>query len=129
MGRYYTGDIDGKFWFAVQSSDASERFGRQSSQPEYTDYYFGEDDLEGVELEIKKIEDRMGDYKEIFDDFFKKCEGYNDEMLQGYFQERGKMVTLDEISAELSEYADLGMGIKIRDCIKEQGDCNFQAGH
>jgi hypothetical protein len=129
MGRYYNGDIDGKFWFAVQSSDASERFGGQGSQPEYTDYYFGEDDLDDVEKEIEVIEDALGEYKEIFDDFFKKNEGYNDEMLQNYFQERGKMLTLPEISAELSEYADLGMGIKIRDCIKEQGSCNFQAEH
>jgi hypothetical protein len=27
MGRYYTGDIEGKFAFAVQSSDAADRFG------------------------------------------------------------------------------------------------------
>lgn len=28
---------------------------------------------------------------------------------------------------ELSEYADLGLGIKIRDCIKEEGSCSFEA--
>ncbi len=27
MGRYYSGDIEGKFWFAVQSSYAADRFG------------------------------------------------------------------------------------------------------
>ena len=27
MGRYYTGDIEGKFWFAVQSSDDADFFG------------------------------------------------------------------------------------------------------
>ena len=27
MGRYYDGDIEGKFWFAVQSSDDGEFFG------------------------------------------------------------------------------------------------------
>ena len=27
MGRYYSGDIEGKFWFAVQSSNAADRFG------------------------------------------------------------------------------------------------------
>jgi hypothetical protein len=26
MGRYYSGDIDGKFWFALQSSDCADRF-------------------------------------------------------------------------------------------------------
>jgi hypothetical protein len=28
---------------------------------------------------------------------------------------------------ELSEYADLGLGKQIRDCIKEQGYCEFTA--
>jgi hypothetical protein len=28
---------------------------------------------------------------------------------------------------ELSEYADLGMGKKIRDCIIENGSCSFEA--
>jgi hypothetical protein len=28
---------------------------------------------------------------------------------------------------ELSEYADLGLGKKIRDCIKENGSCSFEA--
>jgi hypothetical protein len=30
-------------------------------------------------------------------------------------------------SEELSDYADLGLGIKIRDCIKEFGSCSFDA--
>jgi hypothetical protein len=28
---------------------------------------------------------------------------------------------------ELKEYADLCLGIKIRDCIKENGECRFDA--
>ena len=27
MGRYYNGDIEGKFWFAVQSSNDADFFG------------------------------------------------------------------------------------------------------
>ena len=27
MGRYYTGDIEGKFWFGIQSSNSADRFG------------------------------------------------------------------------------------------------------
>ena len=27
MGRYYNGDINGKFWFAVQNSNCADRFG------------------------------------------------------------------------------------------------------
>jgi len=32
MGRYYTGDIVGKFWFAIQSSDDASHFGASPEQ-------------------------------------------------------------------------------------------------
>ena len=54
MGRYYNGDIEGKFWFAVQSSDASERFGGTGYQPAYTEYDFGEDDFGGDVFDVEE---------------------------------------------------------------------------
>jgi len=130
MGRYYSGDIEGKFWFAVQSSDASERFGGQGYQPAYTEYQFEQDDLEDVELEIKAIEDGLGKFKDLFDNFFAQCGGgYNDEGLQEFFKKEGEEISLVGIKSHLSDYADLGLGIKIRDCIKEEGYCSFQAEH
>jgi hypothetical protein len=117
MGRYYSGDIEGKFWFAVQSSDAADRFGVIGTQPEELQYYFSEDDLEAVEEEINNIEESLGDKKQIIDEFFEKKDGYNDKMLEeaGISKE------------ELSEFADLGLGIKIRNQIKEFGYCEFTA--
>lgn len=129
MGRYYSGDIDGKFWFAVQSSDASERFGGQGSEPAYTEYYFQEEDLEGVELEIKAIKKKLGKIKGYFDEFFGTEDGYTDGMLREYLASKGEKLTNDEVSGHLSDYADLGLGIQIRDCIKENGSCSFQAEH
>ena len=41
MGRYYNGDIDGKFWFAVQSSNDADFFGVEGT-PRFLDYYFDE---------------------------------------------------------------------------------------
>ena len=117
MGRYYSGDINGKFWFAVQSSGAADRFGVSGYQPEIIKYDFEEDDLESVEAEIKSIENTLGDKIKIIDEFFEKNNSYNDEKLA----EAG--ITKDE----LKEYADLGLGIQIRDCIKENGECNFEA--
>ena len=117
MGRYYSGDIEGKFWFALQNSDCADRFGVSGEQPNVLTYYFDEDNLEDVEEEIARIEQNLGDKIKIIDDFFESKNGYNDEMLA----EAG-------ISKhELSEYADLGMGKKIRDCIKENGSCSFEA--
>ena len=43
MGRYYTGDIEGKFCFAVQSSYAADRFGFEGT-PSYINYHFNESD-------------------------------------------------------------------------------------
>lgn len=60
MGRYYSGDIEGKFWFAVQSSDDADFFGGDRSEPNYINYYFSEDDLptikKGVADCVKKLD-------------------------------------------------------------------------
>ena len=117
MGRFYSGDIDGKFWFAVQNSNAADRFGVMGYEPNYITYYFQKEDLEGVENEIKNIEETLGDKLEVIDNFFKENNGYNDEMLKKIG------ITRDE----LSNYADLGLGKQIRDCIKETGQCSFDA--
>ena len=117
MGRYYSGDIDGKFWFAIQSSYAADRFGVTGQQPEELQYFFSEDDLEAVEEEIKNIEETLGEKKQILDDFFKEANGYTDKQIE----------ELGISKDELSDYADLGLGIKIRDCIKDFGTCSFDA--
>lgn len=117
MGRYYSGDIDGKFWFAVQSSDAADRFGVSGETPNVINYNFGSDDLEGVENEITEIETALGDKVRIITEFFEKNNSYNDE----------KLADAGITSEELSEYADLELGKKIRDCIVENGECNFEA--
>ena len=117
MGRYYSGDIDGKFWFALQSSDCADRFGVTGEQPNFINYYFDEDNLEDVEDEIKNIEESLGDKLQLIDKFFEERNGYNDKMLE----EAG--ITQDE----LRDYADLGLGKQIRDSIIENGQCSFEA--
>jgi hypothetical protein len=117
MGRYYSGDIEGKFWFALQPSDAPSRFGGEETEPSYINYYFNEDHLEEVEEEIQAIEESLGDKKKIIDDFFETKGGYSSDDL----------IELGITENEMRNYADLGLGIQIRDCIKENGDCNFEA--
>ena len=117
MGRYYNGDIDGKFWFALQDSNAADRFGVEGEQPDTLYYNFQEEDLESVEEEIKNIEESLGDKLEIIENFFKERSGYSDDELEkaGFTKD------------DLREYADLGLGKQIRDCIKETGQCCFEA--
>jgi hypothetical protein len=118
MGRYYSGDIEGKFWFGLQSSDAASRFGGLEFQPEYISYHFNkEEHLEEMEKEIGKIEESLGKNKGIIDDFFSKTDSYNDKMLED----------ANITNEMLSDYADLKLGLQIRDYIIEKGQCNFDA--
>lgn len=117
MGRYYVGDINGKFWFALQSSDAASRFGGYEHSPSVIEYSFYKDEhLDGIENEIKAIEDKLGEKLSVVEKFFEDNNGYNAEMIKPYF-------TTDE----LRDYADLLLGREIRDCVKEHGECNFDA--
>jgi len=111
------GDIDGKFWFAVQSSNAADRFGVTGCEPSVLHYHFDEDNLEDVEKEIKNIEDTLGEKLKVIDDFFYSHNGYTNDQL----------TELNITQDELSDYADLCLGKQIKDCIKETGQCSFDA--
>jgi hypothetical protein len=122
MGRYYSGDIEGKFWFGLQRSDAADRFGVEGLLPEKELVYnYSEDDLPSVEEEIASIIRTIGeDNITKLDAFFNEVNGYNDTILK----EHG---ISDIFEKHISDYADLRLGIKIRDCIKEHGECFFNA--
>lgn len=117
MGRYYDGDISGKFWFGIQSSCSADRFGVRGQEPSYIEYYYDNDDLDKVEAEIKRIEDELGDKLATLDKFFSERYSYRDDELS----------ELGIDKHDLIEYADLGLGRQIRDCIKENGGCSFTA--
>jgi len=59
MGRYYSGDIEGKFWFAVQSSDDGEFFGAEAQEPCEVPYYVDEDKLEHVKEQVQVCLDTL----------------------------------------------------------------------
>lgn len=117
MGRYYSGDIEGKFWFGVQDSTVGERFGCVPLEQPYIDYYIDEDDKQSIIDELKAIEDKAGDELKKFDDFFNVNNGYNDQMLI----DAGLDIKL------LGEYADYKFGKKLLACVEENGNCNFTA--
>ena len=109
MGRYYNGDIEGKFWFALQSSEAPMRFGASVE----LSYSFGEYDIEDVKAELKAIEHSTP--MEKIKKFFEINSGWNDEMIKeaGFTKQ------------QLSDYADHELGTKILDCLEKTGQCNF----
>ena len=127
MGRYYNGDIEGKFWFAVQSSDDADFFG-VVGQANYISYYFDEDNLEDIQNGIKQCEEALGNNKAILDAFFNEHNGYNDEMIVEYFKNKHDIITNEKfIHTLLGWYARLGLGNQILECVKENGSCSFDA--
>jgi hypothetical protein len=123
MGRYYNGDINGKFWFGVQPSDDANFFGVSASEPSEIFYCFCKENLKDVEKGIKKCLKALGKNKEELDNFFKKNDCYNEKQIT----EETSIKTIEEVAELLSWYARLELGIKIRDCIKENGSCEFSA--
>lgn len=117
MGRYYDGDINGKFWFGVQSSNAADRFGQTGCEPSYIEYYYTEDDEQSVKDELKAIVLKLGGQFEKMEEYFSQNNGYNNKMLD----EAGIDIAL------LSDYADYCLGKQILECIKEFGVCSFTA--
>jgi hypothetical protein len=123
MGRYYSGDIEGKFWFAVQSSDAADRFGVMGSEPNYITYYFEEEHLPDVEAELEKIVKGLGENFEKIKNFFDNATSYNDVMVANALGINDEKT----ITHMISEYADYTLGVKIRDQLRATGSCVFDA--
>lgn len=123
MGRYYTGDIEGKFWFAVQSSNDADFFGKIGQYPtSYLEYYFKKEDLPKINKGITKCENALKDYKEKLDNFFNKKDSYNDKEIEKKFNISNKTTR-----TKLKWYARLQLGEKIKECIEKQGYCQFEA--
>jgi hypothetical protein len=128
MGRYYNGDIEGKFWFAVQSSHDADFFGVEGESV-FLNYYFNEDNLKDIEKGIEECKKSLGQTKEILDQFFNSVNGYNDKMIIDYFKEKHNITLKNHsvIRDMLGWYARLELGEKIHKCVKEKGHCNFEA--
>ena len=119
MGRYYTGDIDGKFMFAVQNSDAGERFGAVSQHSNYIDYVvYKEDSYEDICNELNAIE-QTGCIKRVTKMFDNEV-GYNDDICQKYGVSQ----------KDLMEFADYRMGKQIKEWFDNnpmENELNFEA--
>jgi len=135
MGRYYSGDIEGKFWFAVQSSDDASFFGGSEDEvyhqdengddypePSEIEYFFQTGDLEEIDHGIKECLSQLGDRKGQLDAFFARLDGYNDVMVSESLE-----IDIKEVRPLLEWYARLELGVKIRDCVKKKGQCSFTA--
>lgn len=113
MGRYYSGDIEGKFMFAVQSSTAADRFGSTYNEPNYVEYYFDEEQLDTIKEQL----DMLRPAYEKVDKFYSEIESFN----------REEMAEYEITEQEMSDYADYKLGEQILNCVLENGSCCFTA--
>ena len=122
MGRYYDGDISGKFWFGVQSSTDAEFFGVQGHTT-HLSYFFQEDDKDNIKEGISNCERYLKDYKKKLDDFFDGRETYNNKMLMPILG----VATEKDVRRILEWYARLELGQEILNCVEKNGHCSFEA--
>lgn len=122
MGRYYTGDINGKFWFGVQDSNDASFFGGEEIEPNYITYYFDKEHLETIEEGIKKCNTELKDYRTKLDDLFKEHSYFNDKLIAETLGIRE-----EKINYLLEWYARLLLGEKILEQVKKEGVCEFKA--
>tara|TARA_B000000477_G_scaffold42927_1_gene36559 strand:- start:635 stop:1009 length:375 start_codon:yes stop_codon:yes gene_type:complete len=122
MGRYYSGDIEGKFWFAIQSSDDADYFGVEGVS-NYLGYYFDKEDnyqdvLKGLERCVKHLgKNQFDKIHKAFSEGGSLYQSYSDKSLA------------DEGINEhqLEWYARWRLGNQIKECLDEQGYCSFEA--
>ncbi len=103
MGRYYSGDIEGKFMFAVQPSDAGEQFGAQREEPNYVDYYVCKENYDAILKKLQELE--HGGAIERVKIMFGENELYNVKTMKTY------NVSEDDIS----KYADWCLGNQMKE--------------
>ena len=122
MGRYYDGDISGKFWFGVQSSNDADHFGVTGTVPNQLNYYFHELDIPYILKKLAEIKSEMGeDFNELAN-FFADNNGYNDEMIV----EQTK-IPKDKVKSALQLYARYQLGNEILVCLQKHKECAFTA--
>lgn len=126
MGRYYTGDIEGKFAFGVQSSAAADRFGRPGCAPGYLEYYYDDEAIPDLKIELKVIEESLGAHKRALQIYFDLYKTEHDAPMD--FPEYLKSAELPKLTDEqFKEYVDYALGRQILDCVEREGECTFTA--
>jgi hypothetical protein len=121
MGRYYSGDIEGKFWFGIQASDDSEFFGMEPSHS-FIDYYIDESDMDIIEQGLKKCKTQLRGHLTKMDKFFGGKHSYSEKHLS-------EVLNVNEEATHdlLVWYARLQLGKKIHKQVLQDGSCYMSA--
>lgn len=118
MGRYYSGDIEGKFWFGVQPSTAPAHLGATET---HITYSFS--DSEDLLRRITQLRKEMGKDFDKLERFFANHTYYSEEDLE---KELG--ATPERVRTVLGLYADYKLGEKVYNYMqKNDGYCEIVA--
>lgn len=128
MGRYYSGDIEGKFWLGVQASDDASFFGGNVNEPNYINYFFDKDDLDKIKKGLKKCKNKLGNNLKRLDEFFDSVTSYHLSYIKDkWYKDYNENITDRDVQDMLEWYARYTLGKKIHDCVKNTGECSFDA--
>lgn len=137
MGRYYSGDINGKFWFGIQDSDDASYFGgvevdvmdEETEDVIALEYHFGKEDLEDINDGIETCIEILGPNLEFLDKYFGPGgEGENSYSPDSLAKQLGaKDWTDKKYKGILEQYARLDLGKKIKECVERTNSCYFTA--
>ena len=114
MGRYYQGDIEGKFMVAIQSSNAAERFGAKEIPPYYVEYVIHRSRYKEIVKELESIKS-SNPIEKLVSMFKKTKDRWSEEKLEKHG------VTKEDLSA----YADHGLGEQIKDWFDKNPNEDF----
>lgn len=114
MGRYYEGDIEGKFWFGIQDSDDGEFFGTKDMGNSYINYCVENDNKNKVDKGIENCKIKLGEWLIIFDTFFNENNAYNDLKIEDFIIKNHYKVDFKDYREKLEWYARLQMGKKMK---------------
>jgi hypothetical protein len=129
MGRRYSGNINGNFWFGVQSSRDGEFFGAMESEPKEINYYISAGDKDEVLEKIKECEKELGEWLQLLNNYFKKYDTYSQNKIIDYSIENNYKLKIFDFDKKISCYARLKLGLKIKKFFEKnpECDCYFEA--
>ena len=122
MSRNYQGDIQGKFWFAVQESTDPAFFGAQSVREEGKTITYQTNDMNACLEGIERCKEELGDAIEKLQKLFQTSNGFTRQQVAEHLQ-------VEELEAlrVLKWYARLVLGTKMLASLLEFGRCNIEA--
>lgn len=137
MGRYYNGDISGKFWFGTQGSNAGEQFGAVEEEQNIVNYmiynddkYIAEKRLKEIEKELKKIAKESKELEELLKLNCDLNSLKNKKLMNDLIDSILINYKEDELKSKIYELlADWEMGKKIQEFFRlyPEENCQFEA--